>query len=37
MDHKYYFKDLFESIPNYRKIVSLTFLIENDVDLPTEC
>ena len=28
-----FFKDLLESIPNYRKIVLLVFLIENDYDL----
>ena len=32
-----WFKDLFESIPHYRKIVFLMFLIKNDVDLLTEC
>ena len=30
MDNINYFKDLFESIPNYRKIVLLIFLIQND-------
>ena len=30
-------KTLFESIPDYRKIVSLMFLIRNDNDLLTEC
>ena len=28
-----YFTDLFESIPDYKKIVLLTFLIKNDNDL----
>ena len=32
-----YFKDLFESIPDFRKIVLLIFLIENDADLLQEC
>ena len=27
-----YFKDLFESIPDYKKIVLLLFLIKNDVN-----
>ena len=31
MNHVNNFKDLFESIPDYRKIV-LLFLIKNDVD-----
>ena len=31
-----YFKDLFESIDDYRKIVLLIFLIKNDNDLLTE-
>ena len=30
MDNSNYFKDIFESIPDYRKIVSLIFLIQND-------
>ena len=33
MDHVYYFKDLFESITDSRKIVLLLFLIQNDDDL----
>ena len=37
MDNVKNFKDLFELIPDYRKIVSLTFLIQNDNDLLTEC
>ena len=28
-----YFKDLFESIPDHKKIVLLLFLIKNDVDM----
>ena len=31
-----YFKDLFESIPEYRKIVLLIFLIQNDKNLLQE-
>ena len=37
MDHVNYFKDLFDSIPDYRKIVLLIFLIQNDDDLSKEC
>ena len=37
MVHVNYFEDLFESIPDYRKIILLMCLIENDVDLLTEC
>ena len=37
MNHVNYFKDLFESIPDYRKIVLLMFLIQNDADLLKEC
>ena len=36
MDHVNYFKDLFESIPDYRKIVLLLFLFKNDNDLLKE-
>ena len=32
-----YFSDLFESITDYKKIVLLMFLIENDVNLLYEC
>ena len=32
-----YFNDLFESIPDYRKIVLLLFLIKNDVNSLSEC
>ena len=28
---------MFESIPDYRKIVILKFLIKNDVDLSNDC
>ena len=31
-----YFKDMFESIPDYRKIVLLIFLIQNDKNLLKE-
>ena len=31
------FKELFESIPDYKKIVLLKFLIKNDVDMLYEC
>ena len=37
MDDVNYFKDLFESIPDYKKIVLLLFLIKNDVDFLNEC
>ena len=30
MENDNYFKDIFESIPDYRKIVLLIFLIQND-------
>ena len=33
MDKVNYFKDLFESIPDYRKIVLLIFLFQNDKNL----
>ena len=33
MNNENYFKDLFKSIPEYRKIVLLMFLIKNDRDL----
>ena len=36
MDHVKYFTDLFETIPDYRKIVLLMFLFKNDVDLLTQ-
>ena len=36
MNHESYFKGLFESIPNYGKIVLLIFLIQNDKNLLKE-
>ena len=36
MDNINYFKDLFESITDYRKIVLLIFLIQNDKNLLKE-
>ena len=36
MDNIYYFNDLFESITEYRKIVLLIFLIQNDKKLLKE-
>ena len=33
MDNKNFFKDLFESIHDYKKIVLLIFLIQNDKNL----
>ena len=36
MDHVSYFKDMFESIPDYRKIVLLIFLFQNNKDLLRE-
>ena len=37
MNNVNYFKALFESIPDYKKIVFLMFLIKNDVNLFYEC
>ena len=37
MNYANYFRDLFESIEEYRKIVLIMFLIKNDNDLITEC
>ena len=37
MDNVNYFKDLFESIPDYKKIVLIMFLIKNDYDFSYEC
>ena len=37
MNNVNYFKDLFESIPDYKKIVLLLFLIKNDVNFSYEC
>ena len=36
MNNTNYFNDLFESIPNYRKVILLIFLIKNDKDLLLE-
>ena len=36
MDDVNYFKDLFESIPDYKKIVLLIFLIKDDKNLLKE-
>ena len=33
MDNNNYFKDLFESIPDYRKIVIIIFLFQNNKSL----
>ena len=32
MNYENYFKDMFESIPDYRKTVLLLFLFKNDED-----
>ena len=37
MNNVYYFTHLFESIPDYKKIVLLIFLIKNDVNFLYEC
>ena len=37
MNNVKYLKDLFESIPDYKKIVLLLFLIKNDVNFLYEC
>ena len=37
MNNENYFEDLLQSIPDYRKIVLLVFLIQNDIDLITKC
>ena len=36
MNYENDFKDMFESIPNYRKTVLLMILIKNDVDISYE-
>ena len=36
MNNENYFKDIFESIPNYRKVVLLIFLVQNDKHLLKE-
>ena len=33
MNFENFFKDIFESIPDYRKVVLLIFFIENDKEL----
>ena len=37
MNNINYFKDLFESIPDYKKIDLLMFLIKNDTNFLYEC
>ena len=37
MNYENHFKDMFESITDYRKIVLLIFLIQNDKNLLNEC
>ena len=37
MNHVNYFRYVFESIDDCRKIVFLMFLFKNDIDLLTEC
>ena len=37
MNHVYFFKDLFQSIPDYGKTVLLMLFNGNDVDLTFEC
>ena len=37
MNYENCLKDMFESIPDYIKIIFLLFLIENDVDTLEEC
>ena len=37
MNNVNYFNDMFASIPDYKKIVLLVFLIENDVIFLYEC
>ena len=36
MNHENYFKDIFESIHDYKKIVLIIFLIQNDKNLLKE-
>ena len=36
MNNSNYFKEIFESIPDYRKIILLIFLIQNDKNLLKE-
>ena len=37
MNYENFFKDMFESIPDYRKRVLLIFLFKNDNDFLKEC
>ena len=37
LNYKTYFKDLFDSFPDHKKIVLLIFVIQIDVDLVIEC
>ena len=37
MDNVSFFNDLFESVPGYKKVVLIMFLIENDVVFLYEC
>ena len=37
MDCEIYFKDLFESVSEYRKLLLMIFLIKIDTDFLTEC
>ena len=37
MKYENFFKDLFESVPDYRKLAILMFLIKNDEGLFLEC
>ena len=37
MDNVNYFKEMFQSIPDYKKIVLLMFLIKNDANFLYEC
>ena len=36
MNYENYFRDIFESIPDYRKIVLIMFLTKNDKNLSQE-
>ena len=36
MDHVFYFKEMFESFPDYKKILVITFFIQNDKNLLRE-
>ena len=37
MNYEIFFKDMFESIPDFRKIVLILNLFKNDGDLLNEC